>query len=113
MQFDLLLRGLSLEHLGTEALTWYDLLVFVEHIQTDPSSALSRHFHGERWSIEVQLLANIQDTLAMANWQRGGKKSAPKPKRTPRPWEKPKATTIGKDAIPISEFNDWWDSQAK
>lgn len=48
----------------------------------------------------------------MANWQRAGRKTAPKPKPIPRPWEKPKTTTLGKEPIPISQFNDWWDSKA-
>jgi hypothetical protein len=56
-------------------------------------------------------MAEVVDALNMANWQRAGRRSAPKPKRVPRPWEKPKATTVGKDAIPISKFNDWWDSK--
>lgn len=111
LQYDLLTRGLSLEQLGTEALTWYDLKVFARHIQTEPNSALATILHGPTWSIEGQLLAVIVDILGIANWQRAGRKSAPKPKRIPRPWEKPKTTALGKDAIPISKFNEWWDAR--
>ncbi len=58
------------------------------------------------------LLLPIADHLAFANWQRAGRRSAQKPKRIPRPWEKPKATSLGEGAIPIANFNDWWDSQS-
>ena len=54
-------------------------------------------------------MALVADHLAMANWQRAGRKSAQKPKRIPRPWETPKTTNLGKGAIPISSFNEWWD----
>lgn len=113
LQYDLLALGYSLDYLGTEAFSWYDLLAIVHHVQSQPSSALGKELHGPIWSIEAQLLALVADTLAVANWQRAGKKSAPKPKRIPRPWEKPKTTALGRDAIPISEFNDWWDSKRK
>lgn len=112
LQYDLIVRGLTLDHLGSEAFTWYDLATFVKHVQLEPHSALAKELHGEVWTIEAQLLASIADTLASANWQRAGKKSAPRPKPIPRPWEKAKATAFGKDAIPISQFNDWWESAA-
>lgn len=103
---------MSLEDLG-EDLSWLDLLVFVKFIQQDHSSALGRELHGPIWSVEAQLMAEAVDAMNMANWQRGGRRSAPKPKPIPRPWLKPKTTTLGSDAIPISEFNDWWDSKSR
>lgn len=112
LQYDLLKRGLTLENLGTEGLTWYDLGVFVQMVQYEHDSALARELHGQVWSIEGQIMANVYDVLALANWQRAGKKHAPKPKRLPRPWEKAKATVLGSSPIPISKFNDWWDSKA-
>ncbi|WNT44408.1 tail assembly chaperone [Microbacterium phage Nicky22] len=111
LQYDLLVKGRTLDDLGTEALTWYDLAAFVTHLQRDPSTALAVELHGTTWSIEAQLLATIADTLAVANWQRAGKKTAPKPKPIPRPWEKPASSTFGSDAIPIADFDDWWNSQ--
>lgn len=70
---------------------------------------LALELHGPVWSVEAQLMAEATDALNMANWQRGGRRSAPKPKPIPRPWLKPKHTTLGSDPIPISQFNDWWD----
>lgn len=83
----------------------------MRHVQSDPLSALATELHGPRWSIEAQLMAEVYDVLAAANWQRAGRKSAPKPKRLPRPWEKVKATVLGSKPIPIPAFNDWWDSR--
>lgn len=65
------------------------------------------------WTIEEQLLAITVDTLAHANWQRLQKPQAPKPKRLPRPWEQTKARQLGRDAIPIAQFDDWWESKAR
>lgn len=112
LQYDLLTRGLSLDLLGTEAFSWYDLMAFQRHVQADPKSALTTELHGPTWSIEAQLMAVAVDLLGIANWQRAGRRSAPKPKRIPRPWEKPKTTALGKGAIPISEFDDWWESKS-
>lgn len=97
--------------MSTPALSWLDLLIFVRVVQKEPSSALATELHGPAWTIEAQLLAEAVDALNMANWQRAGRRHAPRPKRLPRPWEKPKTTTLGADPIPISKFNDWWDSK--
>lgn len=113
LQYDLLIRGLSLENLGTEAFTWYDLLVMVRYLQGDSDSRLSAELHGPTWSVRDQLLAQITDLLALANWQRAGRKHSPRPKPVPRPWIKPKVQTVGSDPIPISQFASWWDSKAK
>ncbi|QPE04134.1 hypothetical protein IT882_13130 [Microbacterium schleiferi] len=93
--------------------SWRDLWVMVRRFQRDADTATSRAIHGEHWSVTDQLLAVLVDTLQFANWQRAGKKSAPKPKRFPRPWEKPKGHQFGRDAIPISKFNDWWNSKKR
>lgn len=112
IEFDLLECGMRLDDLGSEALTWRDLLVLVRRWQTNPTTALAESVHGVRWTITDQLLALVHDLLNQGNWQRAGKKTAPRPKPLPRPWET-KATSLGRDPIPISEFNDWWDSPAK
>jgi hypothetical protein len=112
VQYDLLIRGYTLDDLGTEALSWYDLLVMLQYMQQDHSSALATEIHGAHWSVDAQLLAVVSDALAIANWQRAGRKHAPRPKPIQRPWDKPKTQSLGRDAIPISKFEDWWDSKA-
>lgn len=46
-----------------------------------------RELRGEAadWSLNTFLLALVADALHAANWQRGGKKNAPRPKPLPRP----------------------------
>jgi hypothetical protein len=102
--------GRSIDDAGTEALPWTDLVILTRGLQAEPTSALATEIHGHRWSITDQLLADLVDLVAMGNWQRQQKKHAPKPKPIERPWRKPKVTKLGKDPIPVSQFNDWWDS---
>lgn len=79
LAFDLMERGRSIHDLGTIGLSWIELGAFVEHappgaairMLNDPLSAFR--------SPEGQLLSTAVDTLAGANWQRGGGKG-PRPK---------------------------------
>ena len=72
-------RGRSIHDLGTIGLSWIELGAFVEHappgaairMLNDPLSAFR--------SPEGQLLSAAVDTLAGANWQRGGGRG-PRPK---------------------------------
>ena len=106
VEYDLIALGLRRDWLGTERLSWRDLLVIVKG--SPRTSALARAQHGEAalWGIAEYLLANAVDALHDANWQRAGKKSAKKPKRIPRPGRKD-TQKIGKDALPISELEAW------
>lgn len=113
LAYDLVKIGRSLDDLGTPALSWSDLIVIARLIQRDHSSELATEIHGPRWSIEAQLLADVVDVLAIANWQRAGKKHAPKPKPVERPWRKSKTRKLGSKPIPIAQFDDWWESKSK
>lgn len=107
------MSGRSLDDLGW-SLSWRDLQVLVQQWQKTPGTATYRSVHGiELWSVTDQLLANVIDILAVANWQRAGKSHAPKPKRYPRPWERAKARKLGSDPIPMSKFSAWWDDMGK
>ncbi|MDN4645357.1 hypothetical protein [Arthrobacter sp. PsM3] len=77
--------GLRLRWLGTEHLTWSDLLAIVR--QSRRGTALFRAVAGEdgEWDLQNHLLAGVFDLLAAANWQRGGDESAKKPERLHRP----------------------------
>jgi len=112
IEYELIRAGVRLRDVGSERFTWRDLFVLVRGWQKAPHNAVAEAVHGHPvWSVAEQLAAILVDTLAFANWQRAGKKSAPKPKRLPRPWEQTKAQTLGRDPIPISEFDDWWESK--
>lgn len=85
VEYDLLIAGYRLDWLGSDRLDWRDLLVFVKH--SPRTSALARTLLGEAagWGVEAHLLATAVDALAAGNWQRSGKKGAPRPKPVPRP----------------------------
>jgi hypothetical protein len=77
--------GLRLDWLGSEELSWRDLLVIVR--QSPRGSAVSRAVNGEMdlWGLPEQLMAGIADILAVANWQRAGDDKAKRPDPLPRP----------------------------
>ena len=63
------------------------------------------------WTTDGYMLANIYDALAGANWQRAGRSNEPPPKPIRRPNERQEGEeSFGFEPIPLSEFNDWWDS---
>jgi len=108
----LLAIGLRLDDLGTGRLSWRDLYVVIH--RAGPSSALMREVQPElsAWAsglVLADLMAHAVDLLAGANWQRGGKRTAPKPKPIPRPGRKSEAQRYGSDPIPVSDFDAWWD----
>lgn len=112
VEFDLLSMGLRLDDLGTDRLTWRDLYVVIH--RAGPRSALMREVQPElsAWAsglVLADLLAHAVDLLAGGNWQRAGKKTAPKPKPIPRPGRKAESTKYGSDPIPVKDFDDWWN----
>ncbi|AYN56831.1 tail assembly chaperone [Arthrobacter phage Andrew] len=113
IEYDLLVMGRRLDDLGTPALSWRDLLVIVKH--SGPSSALVRAVQPElsAWAngtVLADLVALVADLLAAGNWQRQGKKSAPKPKRIKRPGAKNDDKHFGRAPIPVKDFDDWWNN---
>lgn len=110
LEYDLLCSGRSLDELG-DSLSWRDLQVLVRRWQVTPGFALCDAVQGhELWSTTDQILAELVDELRRNSWLTAGKASAPRPKRTPRPWEKPSTKQFGSDPIPLSQFDDWWES---
>jgi hypothetical protein len=104
--------GLRLDDLGTEALTWRDLHVVTQ--KCGPGSALMRELQPElsAWgsgTVVADLLAHVVDLLAAGNWQRAGKRTAPKPKPVPRPGRKVDSTRYGSAPIPVKDFDSWWN----
>jgi hypothetical protein len=96
--------------LGTFALSWRDLLVIVR--RSSPGSDLARELNGGEppWGVTDYLLAAVVDLLANANWQRQGKKSAPKPRPIKRPGQTVEGQKYGSKPIAIRDFDAWWDN---
>jgi hypothetical protein len=97
------LAGRSLDDLGTPGFSWVDLRAFVRHAPR--TSAYFRAVHGELadWDLQAQLTAQVIDLLQSGNWQRAGKKNAPKPKPFPRPWLKKGIGTT--TSMPLDEMD--------
>lgn len=87
--------------------------VIVRHAPTSSSIARAMHPETAAWAngeVTAQLLALIGDMIAEGNWQRAGRKNSPHPKPIKRPGVDSGDKTFGSEPIPISQFNDWWES---
>lgn len=97
-------------------LPWTALESFVLHLGCD--SALVGELSPEvaqwssRWMTNC-IIADLYDLVAAAKWENAtmhtekGKRKPRKPTPYPRPGAKEKKK-IGKDPIPIRDFDDWW-----
>lgn len=104
--YDLLTLGLRLRDLGTDALTWAELLAVARH--APPGSAVRRATDPDHiWGLPEQLLAGVVDLLAVGNWQRGQMPRRDYPKPIPRPGVEPESTTYGSQPLPMDEMADW------
>lgn len=111
VRYELIKLGKNLDDLGTHKLTWVDLAAILENLP--PGNAIQVAGFGERamWGVQEHLLATVANLLQAANWQRAGDENAPYPRPILPPGQKAEGDqTFGADAIPISEFDDWWDS---
>ena len=110
LEADLIRVGLRLRWLGSELLTWRDLLVFVKTAGKDSALAMAWDV-SNMWGMTEQLLAAAVDTLRVLAWQNtedaqaGRSWTAPDP--IPRPGVTPRAevNVIGGDEVlPIDEM---------
>ena len=86
------------------------LISFVNYLPPDSALRSEEESKGEvgDWFTTLKtnvILADIFDAFVAANTKKGTK-----PKAYPRP---KKYQTIGKGAIPVSEFWDWWHEEEK
>lgn len=98
--------GIPLTALVDGSLTWRRFQSLILHLP--PDSASVRVTNPDQWDRQEHLLAGIYDLLAAANWQRSGKKSAPRPKQLPRPGVKPPGVTkrFGTASMSIDEWRN-------
>lgn len=110
LEYDLMTRtGRTLgEYLAMGAAGASALVAFLRYLP--PDSATWRDMHprdelGPWWTTAKTnaILADLYDVLVAANTKKG---------RRPKPYPRPnaKARSIGKGAIPVSDFMDWWSS---
>ena len=108
LEYDLMTRtGRTLtEYMDMGAAGMVALLSFINYLPMDSRlrSAMDPQDEVGEWSTVKKtniILADIFDVFVSANTKKGHKA-----KQYPRPKQKRK---IGSDAIPISEFWDWWN----
>lgn len=119
IEYDLITRaGMSFDDVPAR-LSWRALGVFVRHL--DASSAYVREVEPERapWLGTERIpsmLADLFDMVAVLDWHLvcantpRGKQRPRRPKPYPRPWRaKDGGTRVGRDPIPVSDFNEWWN----
>lgn len=108
LEYDLMTRtGRTLsEYIDMGAAGMVALLSFINYLPMDSQlrQAMDPQDEVGEWSTTKKtniILADIFDVFVSANTRKGHKA-----KQYPRPKQKRK---IGSDAIPISEFWDWWN----
>lgn len=102
------------------ALPWGALLHFVQFLPRDSAlkSDMAPATDAERWTrgdATATILADLYDLLSQFRAEMAVKGSERKPRRPkpyPRPGVRPAGTQhLGKDPIPVSEFEGWWASK--
>lgn len=79
--------------------------VLASHLPPDSSLMLAVTNGDSAWRLEPMLLAAAVDQLAVANWQRQGKASAPRPKPIQRPGVKDNRRVVAKGGLPRDQLD--------
>ena len=111
LEYDLLTKaGRSLDELGG-SLSASSLLAFARHLGADSAPACEAD-PDVVWTLVPQLLARISDSLELLIWEYTcvhSKGSRPKPPRPiPRPGVESGEKRVGKDPIPVADFDEWY-----
>lgn len=121
LEYDLMTRaGATLADIPARV-PWTALRSFVTHLRD--GSALVAELHpelsawGTAWGAAAiaadlfDLVAALRYEFALANTPKGRRRPA-KPRPYPRPGAKDDVPRIGRDPIPIKDFDEWWDGDA-
>lgn len=103
--------GLRYRQLGTEELTWRDLLIVVKNLPR--TSALYRSQHGVEeyeWGLPEHLLADVADTLHWLQWK--DTKDASRNRNQPKPIPRPgiideSKQRVGSGSLPVDQMLTW------
>ena len=103
------------------ALSWGALLHFVQNLPR--TSALSRELvpqtETEQWADGRNVAALLADIFDLLNAFRsevavkGTPRRAKRCRPYPRPWAKGRERRVGRGAIPVSKFEDWWNGKRR
>lgn len=124
LEYDLMCKAhMTLDDLGG-ALSLRALRSFVMHLGYDSALWRETHEDADEWApwldgtMVAPMLASLLDSLNMSRWEYAlscatkGHAKPRKPKPTKVPWRKdaPDEHRIGRDPIPIDDFDAWWNS---
>ena len=108
VEYDLISHGLRLRQLGTEQLSWRDLLVIVRQQPRDSALIRAQDPDTAHWGMTEHLLAIVADAARLGVWQRGGGKKSDRPKPIPRPGSETEQKKVHKgDVMPVDEMAAW------
>lgn len=120
LEYDLMTRAGATLDAVPALVPWTALRSFVAHL--DSSSALVKETSPDRadWQGTARvpmILADIYDLLNVFRWQFETANTPKKKKkpRKPKPYQRPgvepdeKGTRVGRDPIPIRDFDEWWE----
>lgn len=82
-------------------------MALLEHLPPESATAarLGGELPGRQWSRTDHLLATVVDVLQVGNWQRQGKKGAPRPAPVKRPGLTPNEEHFGGEAMAPEEVD--------
>lgn len=118
LNYDLMTRmGASIDDVPT-LVGWRDLNDFISYLPSDSALFNEMHPNLGGWGTPLQtnsLLADIYDAInafAYMYAKSHTKRTIPKPKPYPRPFvtQDNDEQKLGSEPIPVSEFEDWWNS---
>lgn len=116
VDYDLMTRTrYTLDDLGGE-LSERALLAFTRRLPAESETVAALSPDGG-WSRTDMLLARLCEGIELLIWvecNKGRKRSnmSPRPPRIPRPGVEPDRRRIGREPIPISDFDEWYGGEA-
>lgn len=115
IEFDLIKLGLRLRQLGSDLLSWRDLLVIVQHTERGSALRASMNPEDSPWELKEHLLAVIADAVIAGNWMQSkdGQKNRNRPKPIPRPGVVPENKKFGGKAESVEAIRDWLGWEVK
>lgn len=105
LESDLIERGLRIRKVGSEDLAWHELFAVIDNLGV--GSAFYRHHNPDasEWDIYSMLLADVVDSVRVANWQRGSGKRSEYPEPIVRPGYEPLKETFGGKPVSLEEMD--------
>jgi len=100
---------LRLRQLGSDALSWRDLLVIAQHSEAGTALQTARHPEEAGWGLSEHLLAVVADAVISGNWMQSkdGQRNRNRPKQIQRPGVVPDKKKFGGQAESIETIRDW------